>query len=223
MKLLYLGHSCFLLRAENGTRIVIDPFTGIGYEMPRVAADFTVCTHGHYDHAYTAGVDCLRPAVTGAGEYALGGVRAEGVPSYHDEVHGAKRGKNTVFLFEADGARVCHMGDIGQPCTEEFVKKLGKVDVLLLPVGGTYTVDAKGAMEYVRALSPKITVPMHYAQGGNIDIAPPDAFLALAEKEGYRCSSCEELDTREASACKGGEVRIMERYDGKRTEDSGRL
>ena len=223
MRLCYLGHSCFLLAAENGTRIVTDPYSGIGYEMPRVAADFVVCTHGHYDHAYADGVDCAHAPVVRAGKYDLGGVRAQGFDSFHDEVRGAKRGKNVVFVFEADGARVCHMGDIGQPCTKEFVQKLGAVDVLLLPVGGTYTVDAAGAMEYARAIAPKIAVPMHYAAGGTIDIAPPDAFLALAKEAGMRCESCRELNTQEISAVSGTEIRIMERINGKRSEDNGRV
>ena len=223
MRLWYLGHSCFLLAAENGTRIVIDPYSGIGYDMPRVAADCVVCTHGHYDHAYTDGVVCSRAPVLRAGEYDIGGIRAEGFDSFHDEVRGAKRGKNVVFVFEADGARVCHMGDIGQPCTEEFVQRLGRIDVLLLPVGGTYTVDAAGAMEYVKAIAPKIAVPMHYAAGGTIDIAPPDAFLALAEKAGMRCESCSELLVQKTSAGGGTEIRIMERINGKRAEDIGGL
>lgn len=223
MRLWYLGHSCFLLAAENGTRIVTDPYTDIGYDMPRVAADYTVCTHGHYDHAYTEGVDCARAPVTRAGKYDLGGVTAEGFDCFHDEAKGARRGKNVAFVFEADGARVCHMGDIGQPCTEEFVRRLGKIDVLLVPVGGTYTVDAAGAMEYVRAVAPKIAVPMHYAAGGTIDIAPPDAFLAMAENRGMRCGNCSELDTRKMPAGGGTEIRIMERINGKRAEEYGRL
>ena len=215
MRLRYLGHSCFLLTAENGTRIVTDPYSGIGYDMPRVAADYIVCTHGHYDHAYTDGVSCPQPPVVRAGEYDLGGVRARGFDSFHDEVRGAKRGKNVVFVFEADGVRVCHMGDIGQPCTEEFAQRLGSIDVLLLPVGGTYTVDAAGAMEYVKAIAPKIAVPMHYAAGGTIDIAPPGAFLALAEKAGMHRESCRELNVQKTAAGGGTEIRIMERSDGK--------
>lgn len=223
MKLRYLGHSCFLIEAENGTRIVVDPYTRIGYEMPRVAADYVVCTHGHFDHAYTDGVDCPHAPVVRAGKYDLGGVRAEGFDSFHDEVQGAKRGKNVVFVFEADGVRVCHMGDIGQPCTAEFAQKLGAVDVLLLPVGGTYTVDAAGAMEYVKTIAPRTVVPMHFAAGGTLDIAPPDAFLSLAEKEGMRCGSCSVLNLRNLTAEKEINVVIMERNNGKRTEDAGRI
>ncbi len=177
MKITYLGHSAFLLTAACGTRILTDPYAGVGYPMPRVAADYAVCSHGHGDHANVRGAAGLKGTVAQAGRYTLGGFTVTGIPSWHDEVRGAKRGANTVFLYEADGVRVCHMGDIGQEPTEELLAAIGSPDVLLIPVGGVYTVDAAGAEEYVRAIRPKTVIPMHYALPGcTLGIAPLSAF-----------------------------------------------
>ena len=135
MKIEYLGHSAFLLTAADGTRIVTDPYAGVGYPMPRVSADYAVCSHLHGDHANVRGVAGVKGVVTEAGEYTLGGFRVTGFPAWHDDVQGAKRGSVTVFFYEADGARVCHMGDIGQEPTPALLEKIGQPDVLCIPVG----------------------------------------------------------------------------------------
>lgn len=199
MKIEYLGHSAFLLTAKDGTRIVTDPYAGVGYPMPHVAAEYVVCSHAHGDHANVRGVAGVRDVVTEAGEYALGGFRVTGIPAWHDEVKGAKRGANTVFLYEADGFCVCHMGDIGQPPTAALLEAIGSPDVLCIPVGGVYTVDAAGAAEYVRLIRPKIVVPMHYdLPGGTLGIASPDAFIKLTREREQICLPAIELPCREA-------------------------
>ena len=114
MKLEYLGHSCFKITASDGTRIVTDPYTGVGYEMERTAADYVTCSHFHFDHGYVQGVSGYREVISEPGEYRCGTVRVTGYGSYHDDVKGAKRGKNVIFVFEADGVRVCHLGDLGE-------------------------------------------------------------------------------------------------------------
>lgn len=217
MELKYLGHSCFVITAKDGTRIVLDPYTGVGYEMPAIIADYVLCSHGHFDHAFVRGVSGDPTVVTMTGERTLGGIRIEGYASFHDEAGGEKRGENTVYVLECDGVRICHLGDIGQPCGREFVNRLGRVDVLLVPVGGTYTVDAQGAMEYVREIAAPIVVPMHYAaEGGTIDIAPADEFLRLAEEENFKTeivkvvSACGRIASDKKMIC------YMERYNGTR-------
>lgn len=192
MKLNYLGHSAFLLTADCGTRIVTDPYAGIGYPMPHAEADYAVCSHLHGDHANVRGVSGIKQAITQAGGYELGGFKVTGFPAWHDEAHGAKRGAVTVFVYEADGFRVCHMGDIGQAPTPELLEKIGSPDVLCIPVGGVYTVDADGAAEYVKLIRPKIVVPIHYhLPGGTLGIAPVDGFLRCMGAE--NCIHMKEL------------------------------
>ncbi len=180
MKISYLGHSSFLLVSNGGTRIVTDPFGDIGYAFPHVSADFVTVSHGHYDHAEVAAVEG-RPAVADkAGSYNFGDVKAQAIACWHDDAGGRKRGSNLAFCFTADGITVCHLGDIGQACEAAFVKKLGKIDVLMLPVGGVYTVDAVGAKAYVDAIEPGIVIPMHYKTTDlNIPIAGIEHFLKL--------------------------------------------
>ena len=114
MKIEYFGHSCVRLTAADGTRILIDPFDGVGYPMPRVRADIVLCTHGHFDHHYTEGVEGAREVIEAVGSYDRGGVHIEGIASFHDDCGGRKRGKNVIFVVDDGQARVCHMGDIGE-------------------------------------------------------------------------------------------------------------
>ncbi len=184
MKIRYLGHSCFEITARSGAKIITDPYQGVGYELPKnLTADIVTVSHGHFDHAYTAGVQAKRVLSTLA-PYEEKGVKIYGIPSYHDEVQGAKRGENILFKMEIDGLTLCHMGDIGEEATPALIEKIGKVDALLIPVGGTYTIDGEGAMRYAEKLQPKILLPMHYRPtDGSLDIANMEPFLALCKKE----------------------------------------
>ena len=181
MKIEYLGHSCFLLQAKSGARFLTDPYDGIGYPMPRADAECVLCTHGHFDHHNLAGVRGVREVIENSGSYERGGVSICAVDCFHDDVRGAKRGKNVVFILEEGGVRVCHMGDIGELPRRDLIAAIGRVDVLLVPVGGTYTVDAEGALAWAEALRPLVTVPMHYCcEDCSLDIAPLSAFVQAA-------------------------------------------
>ena len=173
MKIEYFGHSCFLMRSEGGVRFLTDPYTGVGYDMPRAEAEYVTCSHGHFDHTFVEGVGGVREVISSPGAYERGGWKLEGIPAFHDEVRGARRGKNIVFVFEADGLRLCHMGDIGEAPSARLLDAIGRPDVLFIPVGGTYTVDAAGALDWIRAVRPGIAVAMHFrAPGCTLDIAP---------------------------------------------------
>ena len=162
MKIRYLGHSCFEFTMGNEVKVVTDPYTKVGYELVAgLTADVVTVSHSHFDHNYTQAVDC-KLVLTDAGAQSIQGIEFLGVNSYHDSKRGALRGKNVIFKMKLDGITVCHMGDIGEECTKEMVEKIGKIDVLLIPVGGTYTVDALGAKKYADALQPKVIIPMHY-------------------------------------------------------------
>lgn len=199
MKIKYLGHSCFLLTESTGTCVVCDPYDdSIGYELPAVKADAVTISHHHYDH------DCLKkitgnPVVldkeTG---YELDGVKINAIKSYHDDCMGAKRGENIIFKFRMDGLEICHLGDLGEECSSALIEMILPVNVLMIPVGGNYTIDAKMAKEYVDRIMPDIVIPMHFrAKDCKLDIDKVDDFID--EFSGNDVLICEEGDEIEIS------------------------
>jgi L-ascorbate metabolism protein UlaG (beta-lactamase superfamily) len=184
MRVEWLGHSAFLLTASDGTRIITDPyvpgsFSGdIKYGPIREAADAVTVSHHHQDHD---GVSRLpgKPKVYDAkGSFKAGSVGVTGFETFHDDSQGTRRGRNTVFVFEADGLRVCHCGDLGHVLTPQQVAAIGRVDVLLVPVGGTFTLDAAGARKVAAQLAARVAIPMHYKTDKlGFDIAGVEEFL----------------------------------------------
>lgn len=173
MKLTWLGHACFLLEAE-GYRIVIDPYDGVkGYGPLQAEAHAVYCSHDHFDHNAAERVTLL-PAKESP-------FTVREIQTCHDEQGGALRGPNTVRVFTADGVSVAHLGDLGHPLTAEQLGAIGQVELALVPVGGTYTVDAAGAKAVCDALHPRCVVPMHYRCGayGFDELAEGEDFLKL--------------------------------------------
>ncbi len=168
MLLKWLGHSAFLLTAADGTRIVTDPYVSgsfdgdIQYGPIREAADAVTVSHHHQDHDGVSGLPGKPKVFEGKGSFKAGSVSIVGVETFHDENQGAQRGRNTVYVIEAEGLRVCHCGDLGHVLTPQQVAAIGKVDVLLVPVGGTFTVNAAGARKVAAQLGAKVAIPMHY-------------------------------------------------------------
>ena len=187
MILKYYGHSFFTLTLENGSVIAFDPY-GMLYEYPRrlLRADVCLISHHHYDHD---GLSCLEAGaevIDTPGEHKLAcGASVVGVPTFHDGQGGTLRGKNTFFIVEAEGLRVGHAGDLGHLPTRAQAAQIGRLDLLLLPVGGYYTIDAAQAMEVRRLLQPTVTVPMHYRTqyDPEMNIAPLADFLSLCGAE----------------------------------------
>ncbi len=172
MKLTWLGHSCFLLETAEGS-VVFDPYAPgsvPGVSLPPLTADAVLCSHGHRDHGYEA-------AVTLSGRKP--GFRVSAIDSFHDGKRGLLRGKNTIYVVEAEGKRVAHLGDLGHELNAEQLAALGKPDVLLIPVGGHYTIDAACADRVARAVGARLTVPMHYRgpDFGYAVIGPVEPFL----------------------------------------------
>lgn len=171
MILKYLGHSSFFIGGRDKS-VVTDPFNGIGYEIERVNAEFCTVSHNHFDHNYIRGVN-----VSTVVDKPCNGFLA--IDSFHDSNLGSLRGKNTIFKFVVDGITVCHMGDIGEYYSDSLAEEIGETDVLLLPVGGKYTIDGKEAAVYTHNLHAKITIPMHYkTPKSNLDIDCVDKYLA---------------------------------------------
>lgn len=179
MKIQYLGHSSFLLESAGGTRVVTDPYGEIGFPFPRVKADGVTVSHAHYDHCNVAALGKRVKVFDRAGTFSLGEFSISSMERYHDDCGGRKRGKDLVFFLESEGVRVCHLGDLGEPFSPELAASFGKVDVLMIPVGGNYTIGGEEAAKYVRAISPRVAIPMHfYTPGLTVDISGPEAFLS---------------------------------------------
>jgi len=173
----WLGHGCFRLRGR-GAAVVTDPYPpAIGLKLQRLDADLVTVSHGHENHSYTQAV---REAyeIRGPGEYEVAGVSVIGISTYHDSEKGAKYGRNTVYVFEIDDIRVCHLGDLGHKLDDAEAETVSSPDVLLVPVGGRATINAAQAAEVVRQLEPRFVVPMHYAIPGlKLELDPIDRFL----------------------------------------------
>lgn len=179
MKIKYNGHASFTLYGTERS-IIIDPFGDIGYEQERDSVDYCLCTHTHYDH-YAVGAADEKFVIDFNNYSSFDWLK--GIESFHDEVKGAKRGRNLIFVFECDGIKFCHMGDIGQPLDLSLTEKIGKVDVLMIPVGGNYTIDCAAAYDYVTAINPALAIPMHYkTKRSNIDIDGKKDFLSCFDK-----------------------------------------
>lgn len=205
----YLGHSCFRLTESTGTSIVCDPYGDVGYDMPETQADAVTVSHHHFDHDNTAAVGGKPVIIDRECSYELPGVDVNAVKSFHDGQRGKLRGENVIFKFRMDGIDVCHLGDLGEACSAELIDLILPVNVLLIPVGGNYTIDAEMAKEYVDRIMPDIVIPMHYrSKGCKIDIDKADEFLRLFDGE-----NVEELDggTLELmrSDLSGGETKVV--------------
>ncbi|HIX08600.1 MAG TPA: MBL fold metallo-hydrolase [Firmicutes bacterium] len=197
MKIRYLGHSCFVLTESTGTTIVTDPYGEIGYRMPSVKADAVTVSHGHYDHNNVGAVEGNPVVFDEEGTYEIGGVDITAIKSFHDDDNGAKRGENLIFKFRMDGLEICHLGDLGEECSSALIETLLPVHVLLIPVGGNYTIDAEQAKEYVDRIMPAIVIPMHYkTKGLNIDVDKVDDFA-------------DKFDTEEVEELEGSELELF--------------
>lgn len=194
MEISYLGHSAFKIRGKE-TTLVIDPFDPEFLGWPKGAwkkqeADVVLVTHPHHDHDYVEGVvgKTGQPLViNGAGEYEVGGVRVFGISSYHDRKQGKERGANTIYLVEIDGFSLVHLGDLGHQLDDKQVEDLSTVDILFVPVGGTYTIDAETATEVIAKLEPSFVIPMHYKEEGKTaELESLEKFLKAMGKSEVR-------------------------------------
>ena len=178
MDITWLGHSCFRIRGSR-TTIITDPYPpDLGYSLGKPTARIVTVSHQHLGHSYVQGIGGEPRLVTSPGEYEIGGVLIMGIATFHDREKGKKRGKNTVYLIEADEISVCHLGDLGHVLPTEQVEELDNVDVLLLPVGGVSTLNASMAVEVVRQLEPRVVIPMHYkTEALTRELEPVERFL----------------------------------------------
>ena len=187
MEITYLGHSAFKLKGKNGT-VVTDPYDEqVGLSFPNVSADIITVSHDHGDHNAVGRAKGtarrVEPFVIAfPGEYEVGGISVFGVKTFHDDKKGEERGLNNVFTILIDDVRICHLGDLGHDLTASLVEEIGQVDVLLCPVGGHFTIDAKHAMSVIQQIEPSYIIPMHYKTENHNEemfsnVQPLEAFL----------------------------------------------
>ena len=163
MKLEWLGHSCFNLTNAAGGVIITDPFDpSVGYPVPTGKADTVTMSHHHHDHDFLGDISTDNVLDTVC-DSEIAGFHITSMMSFHDDCGGSKRGNNLLFKFVADGQTVVHLGDLGHFPTEEQLAFLKDADVMLIPVGGFFTIDTDTALKVVNAAAPKAVIPMHFS------------------------------------------------------------
>jgi len=179
MQIKWLGHATFLITSDAGIKIITDPYKTVGaikYGEITESADVVTVSHEHGDHNNVAAV-AGNPVVL-RDTARVKGIQFKAILTHHDEAGGSQRGNNIVFCFEVDGLKVCHLGDLGHPLSGSQVAEIGKVDILLAPVGGTYAIDGRGATEIAGQLAARVIIPMHFKTDKcDLPIAGVDEFL----------------------------------------------
>jgi L-ascorbate metabolism protein UlaG (beta-lactamase superfamily) len=178
----YLGHAAFVITSDKGLKIITDPYAtapDLTYGEITETADIVTVSHEHFDHNNVAAVRGDPEVVRRVGRSVVKGIEFKGVASAHDDSGGSLRGGNVIFCFEVDGVAVCHLGDLGHRLDEKQLEEMGRVDILLIPVGGNYTIDAKVATGVCDQLKPKVIIPMHYkTEKGIPGISGVEGFLS---------------------------------------------
>lgn len=190
LRIRWLGHASFHMVSGDGTRVMTDPYDDtVGYRVTRPEADIVTVSHNHFDHNAVNLVGGEPAVIKGSGERFVKGIRVLGMATFHDEQKGARRGPNIVFVIEMSGLRICHLGDLGHTLSSQQIDQLGKVDILMIPVGGTYTIDATKATAIVDIMNPPVVIPMHYkTRATNFPPDTAEKFLA-GKKRVERASS----------------------------------
>jgi L-ascorbate metabolism protein UlaG (beta-lactamase superfamily) len=163
MKITWLGQSCFILEDSIGRKLLTDPFDPtLGYETYKGNSDIVTISHQHFDHNYSKEIKGDYKIIDKIGLFYVNDIPIKGTPSFHDKDNGLKRGDNIIFTFRMDEYSICHLGDLGHILSDDDLDAIGNVDILFIPVGGNYTIDAKEAFLITKKINPKIVIPMHY-------------------------------------------------------------
>ena len=213
MKAKWLGHSSVYLTSTDGLRVITDPYTsgaiGLDYAPIDLEADVVTISHNHADHNNVSAVRGNPEVVKSGGTYNFRGVEFIGIECYHDEVSGSQRGNNTIYCFIIDGVRICHLGDLGHPLETKRESEIGSVDLLFVPVGGNFTIDARIAADICHKLNPKLVIPMHYRNDRclNFLVSGVEDFLSLMER--VRREDASEIEISKDSLPKSTEVVVL--------------
>lgn len=183
MDITYLGHSSFKIKTKTAS-VITDPFDPkmVGIKYSGVEGEIVTVSHGHADHNAIEKVSGVKKVVEGPGEYEIRGISIIGYRSFHDNKNGEERGKNTIYVIEAEGLRIAHLGDLGHPISDDLAGEMGPIDILMIPVGGFFTIGPKEAVEAASKIDPYFILPMHYKtpemnlqEFGNLE--PKETFL----------------------------------------------
>jgi L-ascorbate metabolism protein UlaG (beta-lactamase superfamily) len=189
MKIKWLGHAAFVLTSDAGTKVLTDPYKSgafdgaVGYGPIREKVDVVTVSHDHDDHNCLDGLPPGYEVVTAPGTHSVAGIDITSIKTFHDSRQGKERGRNIVHVITVDGVRVAHLGDLGHVLADDEARAIGKVDVVLIPVGGYFTIEPKDAMAVVRQLGPSVVIPMHFKTPFlSFPIKQAEDFLSLAGK-----------------------------------------
>lgn len=179
MNIYWLGQASYLIKTANGKRLLIDPFDdSIGYTPFKGSVDLVTISHNHYDHNFTGFIENNPTIINSLGDHTIDFCKVTGIKAFHDQTKGSERGDNIIFKYAIDDIVLCHLGDLGHDLDENTINKIGKVDVLFVPVGEIYTLDVKSAVNVVKKINPKYIVPMHYkTKFLNLPLEGVDKFL----------------------------------------------
>jgi L-ascorbate metabolism protein UlaG (beta-lactamase superfamily) len=184
MKIKWYGHSAFLITSDQGAKIMIDPYEPgafggqLSYGKIKDQVDIVLTSHDHADHNYTKDLPGTPQIVKGSGPKTAKGISMKGISTYHDPSQGSERGANTIFTLKIDNIQLCHLGDLGHLLSDKELAEIGPVDILLIPVGGFFTIDPKEATRVAEQIKPKIVIPMHFKTAKcGFPIAPVEDFL----------------------------------------------
>jgi len=162
MKLKWWGHSCFLIE-EDGKKIITDPYDdSLPYSKVDDRPDIVTVSHDHFDHNAVERLEGDFEVVKTKDGYQDDNIEIKGIKTFHDKDEGEDRGENLIFTMQFSDKKLCHIGDLGHPLTEDEFSQLEDIDILLIPVGGYYTINADEAFEIAQKIDPKYIVPMHY-------------------------------------------------------------
>ncbi|MBA7598683.1 hypothetical protein ES703_05702 [subsurface metagenome] len=197
MKIKWLGHAAFLIASDANIKIITDPYQsggGIKYNSITEGANYVTISHEHSDHNYVDSIRGNPIIIRGVGTHQKEHFTFKGFASFHDDRNGRLRGENTIFCFNIDDIKICHLGDLGHLLSENKIEEIGEVDVLLIPVGGTYTIDANQATEFCKKINPKIIIPMHF-KTPKLDFPITDVRPFIYGKENVRELNSSEFET----------------------------
>ncbi len=184
MKIKWYGHAAFLITSDQGIKLILDPYEPgafggqLSYGKIDDRADIVLTSHDHADHNDTKSLPGSPQVVKESGSTSIMGISIKGISTYHDPSKGSERGTNTIFNLQVDGIQVCHLGDLGHVLGNKEIMEIGPVDILLIPVGGYFTIDAEEATRVVDQIKPKVVIPMHFkTEKCGFPIAPVEDFI----------------------------------------------
>ncbi|NWF91330.1 MAG: MBL fold metallo-hydrolase [Syntrophaceae bacterium] len=215
MKIKWYGHAAFLITTDQGVKIITDPYESgayggqLAYGKIKDQADIVLTSHDHADHNDTKSLAGSPQIVKGSGDKTVKGISFKGISVYHDASKGSERGRNTIFTFSVDGIRICHLGDLGHILSQKELEEIGPVDLLLIPVGGYFTIDSKEATKVVEQVKPKVVIPMHFKTAKcGFPIAPVEDFLK--GKSNLKRPKTSEIALDKASLPQQTEIIVLE-------------